>query len=165
MDMPSSALSPEVLQAVNAGVGALAVVIFFLACWFAYPVIKKDHPNRGSIRLCMWMSGLSLVFLAGAMAFLFFKPTGLARQVMVTVNPPSLVDEFQKASFLKRGEDETFLQGKARQALEVRDRDQLDFHLDDLYAQYQHQKRLADEQQQLLRAKARPATGGSDVAM
>ena len=29
--------------------------------------------------------------------------------------------------------------------LEVRDRDQLDIHLDELYAQYQHQKQLADQ--------------------
>lgn len=165
MDITSSALDSKVLEVVNAGVGALAVVIFFLACWFAYPVIKKDHPNRGSIRLCMWMSGLSLVFLGAAMVFLYFKPTGLARQVMVTVNPPSLVDEFQKASFLRRGESETFLLGKARQSLEVRDRDQLDFHLDELYTQYQHQKQLADQQQQILRARAQSLAGGADVAM
>ncbi|WP_243286624.1 hypothetical protein [Geothrix terrae] len=165
MDITSSALNPKILEVVNAGVGALAVVIFFLACWFAYPVIKKDHPNRGSIRLCMWMSGLSLVFLGGAMVFLFFKPAGLAHQVMVTVNPEHLADEFHQFPFLKRGESETFLKGKARQSLEVRDRDQLDIHLDELYAQYQHQKQLADQQQQILRARAQAATGGADVAM
>ncbi len=165
MDMPTSVLKPEVLQAVNAGVGALAVVVFFIACGFAFPVVKKDHPSREAIGLCKWMSGIAVLFLLGALVFLFFKPTGSASQVMVTVNPQTLAEEFQKVPFLKRGEAETFLQGKARQSLEVHDRDQLDFHLDDLYAQYQHQKQLADQQQQLLRAKAVPTSGGSDVAM
>ncbi|HJV38636.1 MAG TPA: hypothetical protein VJ528_07340 [Geothrix sp.] len=158
-------LDPQVLQAVNAGIGALAVVLFVVVCWLAYPVIKKDKPNRGAIQLCKWMGGVSTVFLLGALSIQFFKPSGSAREVMVTVNPERLADEFHQFPFLKRGESEIFLQGKARQSLEVRDRDQLDFHLDELYAQYQHQKQLADQQQQVLRARAQAVAGGADVAM
>ncbi len=49
--MPTNAIDPKVLEMVNAGVGALAVVIFFIACFFAYPVIKQKNPNKAAIGL------------------------------------------------------------------------------------------------------------------